>query len=576
MQLIRLFTNLFFFHQVSFLNRSPALNHLGPAAILAPVVGGAIVGVMARYGSEKIRGHGIPEAIESIMVGGSRVEPRVAVLKPISSAISIGSGGPFGAEGPIIMTGGAIGSLVAQFFDLTGAERKTLLVAGAAAGMAATFGTPAAAVLLAVEVMLFEWKPRSLVPVVLASVVAAAARVPLLGSRFDFGLVMHGVRVAPPDHLLRAITPIVFVGCAVAGLLGGLIAVVATRMVYASEDVFVVFGKRFNVHWAVWPIIGGAAVGLGGLLFPRALGVGYDTIGLLLTQSQVAYSLIAGVLIVKTVIWSFSLGSGTSGGVLAPLLMIGGALGALEAHFLPPAGAGFWAMVSMSCVLGAAMRAPLAAVLFSCEITHNFSMLGPLLVATACAYAVSALVLRRSILTEKVARRGYHLSCEYAIDPLEVLYTREVMRANAAVLEQNLPLADFPRHPAHNADRSQKLFPVVDNERKIVGVISRAHLLEESVATAGARTVGDVASNEYTVAYSHETLKRVAQRMAEQGRTRMPVLDNHASRRVAGMVCLEDLLKARVRVMESEQRRDTYLFPGKLFRRKRAGIKQNP
>ena len=347
---------------------------------------------MARFGSERIRGHGIPEALESILINGSKVQPRLAVLKPLSSAISIGSGGPFGAEGPIIMTGGAIGSIVAQLFHLTAAERKTLLVAGAAAGMAATFATPVAAVLLAVELLLFEWKPRSAIPVALASATAGAARRYILGLGPLFPVPQHSIFIGPQG----------LAGCVIAGLLAGLLSALLTLGVYAAEDLF----KKLPIHWMWWPAIGGLFVGLGGMIFPQALGVGYDTIQALL-QGDVPRTIIAGVLLVKSAIWIISLGSGTSGGVLAPLLMMGAALGGVESMFLPHEGAGFWPLVSMGAILGGTMRAPFTAILFALELTHDINVLLPLLVAAMLAHATTVLLLKRSILTEKVARRGF-------------------------------------------------------------------------------------------------------------------------------------------------------------------------
>ena len=342
---------------------SPVGNHLGVYSVFVPVAGALIIGVMARYGSERIRGHGIPEAIESILLNGSRIEPKVALLKPISSAISIGSGGPFGAEGPIIMTGGAVGSMIAQLFHLTSAERKTLLVAGAAGGMSATFAAPVASVLLAVELLLFEWKPRSLIPVALASAMAAVVRRYILGFGPLFPVPVHPLFIGPKGLL----------GCALVGLLAGVLSALLTLSVYAAEDAF----QRLKIHWMWWPAIGGLAIGLGGLVFPQALGVGYDTIGALL-QGSVTTRVILGVLLVKWFIWAVSLGSGTSGGVLAPLLMMGGALGGLEAMFLPNEGAGFWPLISMGAILGGTMRAPFTSIVFAFELTHDANVFLPL------------------------------------------------------------------------------------------------------------------------------------------------------------------------------------------------------
>jgi CIC family chloride channel protein len=303
LQLIGLFTNLFYYQRWSTTFVSPAGNHLGYVAVLVPVLGALVIGLMARYGSERIRGHGIPEAIESILINGSRVQPRLAILKPISAATSIGSGGPFGAEGPIVMTGGAFGSMIAQFFRLTSAERKTLLVAGAAAGMSATFAAPVSAVLLAVELLLFEWKPRSMIPVALASAAAGAARRYIIGTGPIFPAPPHPVFIGPEGLL----------GCITAGLLAGVLSALLTAAVYGAEDAF----QHLPIHWMWWPAIGGLIVGIGGWIFPQALGVGYATIGALI-RGDVAKTTIAGILIVKSIIRAVSLGSGTSGGVLPP------------------------------------------------------------------------------------------------------------------------------------------------------------------------------------------------------------------------------------------------------------------
>src|SRR5579864_2332788 len=424
LKLIALFTNIFFFQRFDISAASPAGHHLGPLVILVPIAGALIIGVMARYGSERIRGHGIPEALESILLNGSRIEPKVAILKPISAAISIGTGGPFGAEGPIIMTGGAFGSMIAQLFHLTSAERKTLLVAGAAGGMSATFASPVAAVLHAVELLLFEWKPRSLVPVALASAVAGVVRRYILG---------FGPLFPVPEHPLH-IGPEALLGCALVGLLAGILSALLTVSVYAAEDAFM----KLPIHWMWWPMIGGLAIGLGGMIFPQALGVGYDTIGALL-QGSVTTHVILGVLLVKWFIWAVSLGSGTSGGVLAPLLMMGGALGGLEAMFLPNEGSGFWPLISMGAILGGTMRSPFTSIVFAFELTHDANVFLPLLVGSMIAHGFTVLTLKRSILTEKVARRGFHLSREYAVDPLEILFVREVMRTNIVVLPAASP-----------------------------------------------------------------------------------------------------------------------------------------
>jgi len=543
LRLIGLFTNLFFFQRWDFALVSPAGNRLGAVEILVPVAGALIVGFMARYGSDRIRGHGIPEALESILIRGSRVEPRVALLKPLSAAISIGSGGPFGAEGPIIMTGGAFGSMVAQFLKLTSAERKTLLVAGAAGGMSATFAAPVAAVALAVELLLFEWKPRSLVPVALASATAAAAR------RYLIGL---GPLFPTPPHPLF-IGPAGLLGCALAGLLAGALSVILTGAVYAAEDAF----TRLPIHWMWWPALGGLVVGLGGLVFPEALGVGYDTIGALL-QGQVPGRVMVGILLVKSLIWSVSLGSGTSGGVLAPLLLMGGALGGVEALILPDEGLGFWPLVSMGAILGGTMRSPFTGVIFALELTHDVNVLLPLLVSVTLAHGFTVLALRRSILTEKVSRRGYHLTREYAVDPLEILFVREVMRPNVVALPATMSLDALREARA----RRQLLCPVVDADRRLVGVVTRGdleHLLGVQGADGAERRLGVLVRTDPVVAYPDEPLRAVVYRMAETGLTRFPVVERGEARRLIGMVALSDLLQARVRSLEAERRRERVL-----------------
>jgi H+/Cl- antiporter ClcA len=546
LRLIGLFTNLFYFGRWSAAMISPVGNHLGWYSLFVPIAGALIIGIMARYGSERIRGHGIPEAIEAILINGSRVEPKVALLKPLSSAISIGSGGPFGAEGPIIMTGGAFGSMIAQLFHLTSAERKTLLVAGAAGGMSATFASPVAAVLLAVELLLFEWKPRSLIPVALASAVAAVVRRYILG---------FGPLFPVPPHPLH-IGPVSLLGCALVGLLAGVLSALLTLSVYAAEDAF----QKLPIHWMWWPMIGGLAIGLGGLIFPQALGVGYDTIGALL-QGSVTTKVILGVLLVKWFIWAVSLGSGTSGGVLAPLLMMGGALGGLEAMFLPNEGAGFWPLISMGAILGGTMRSPFTSIVFAFELTHDANVFLPLLVAGVIAHAFTVLTLKRSILTEKVARRGFHLSREYAVDPLEILFVREVMRSKVVALPAATLLGDFQKTLHTDHGQTQRLLPVVDAGGFLVGVLTRGDIskrMKHEGDAASQRPLRELVRQETVEAFPDEPLRVVVYRMAEKGITRLPVVERN-TRKFLGLVSLDDLLKARTRHLEEERRREKVL-----------------
>jgi chloride channel protein, CIC family len=488
LRLIAISTNLFYYHRFSAVSVSPAGSHLGHWMIVVPVIGGLLVGVMARFGSDKIRGHGIPEAIEAILLNRARVDPKIAILKPISAAIAIGSGGPFGAEGPIIMTGGALGSLVAQWIRLTDAERTTLLVAGAAAGMSATFATPVAAILLAVELLLFEWRPRSLVPVAIASATAGVLRVYLLGAGPLF-----------PMPVISNVHRVQFsIGALLLGALVGLIAAAMSRMMYAFEDMF----EHLHVHWMWWPAIGGLGVGVGGLFFPRGLGVGYDNIAELL-HGNAPIALIVGILIAKSLMWAFSLGSGTSGGVLAPLLMIGGAVGALAAHLAHASleAQAFWALIGMGSMLAGSLGVPLTAILFSLEVTHCLPALLPLTTGCISAYLVTALLMPRSILTEKLSRRGYHLTREYGVDPLELVIVSELMSS-----------------------------------------------IPQSEPFTGSAGLPEV------FAYADGTCRSAAELMATVGVASIPVVDR-ATRRVSGTLTLQDLLRGRSKAVIRENER---------------------
>jgi CBS domain-containing protein len=441
------------------------------------------------------------------------------------------------------MTGGAFGSMIAQFFRLTAAERKTLLVAGAAGGMAATFAAPVASTLLGVELLLFEWKPRSLIPVAMASATAALLRPYIIGPGPMFPMAAQAATIGP----------LVLLGCVLAGLLAGALSAVVTLAVYAAEDGF----RLLPIHWMWWPAIGGVVVGIGGLIFPEALGVGYNVIAALL-RGDVVRNVIIGILVVKSIIWAVSLGSGTSGGVLAPLLMMGGALGGLEAGFLPAQAAGFWPLVSMSAVLGGTMRIPLTAVIFSIELTHNLEMMLPLLVSTIVAHGFTVLTMRRSILTEKVARRGYHLTCEYAVDPLEVLFVRDVMRTNVVVLAPEVEANKGAAAALADGAGWQRLYPVADSGRRLLGVLNRKDL-EKLAARPGTRRLVDAAHPPKAVAFPDEPLSVVVYRMAGTAVTSMPVVERADPHKLAGMVALDDLLKARARHLEEERRRERAL-----------------
>jgi CIC family chloride channel protein len=496
---IAIATNAFYYHRLSVAMVVPAGSPLARWLMpLVPVVGGLFVGLIAHYGSDKIRGHGIPEAIEAILLRGARVDAKVAVLKPLSAAIAIGSGGPFGAEGPIIMTGGAFGSLVAQWLKLTDAERTTLLVAGAAAGMSATFAAPLAAILLAVELLLFEWRPRSLVPVAVASVMAGALRIRWLGAGPLFPVELHS-----SIHLNQAL-----LGAAPLGILVGFASAGLSRLMYGFEDAFEHICGHLRIHWMWWPAIGGVGIGLGGLFFPRGLGVGYDNIAELL-RGNAPVTLLVGLLLAKSLMWAFSLSSGTSGGVLAPLLMIGAALGESLARLgnMPGEAQALWALMGMGAMLSGALGVPLTAVLFSLELTHALPAMLPLTLACVASYLVTSLVMPRSILTEKLSRRGYHLSREYGVDPLEMISVAEVMTEIPVLIG------------AGNYGGSPRELPDV-------------------------------------LAYADETCRAVAEEMATTGVTCMPVVDRETGI-ICGEVSAQNLLAGRKRAVERESERNS-------------------
>jgi H+/Cl- antiporter ClcA len=538
LKLINLTGQLIWFGRVSFDMVSMRGVHPSVWMVIAPALGGLVIGLMARYGSEKIRGHGIPEAIEAILSGESRLSGKVAVLKPLSSAISIGTGGPFGAEGPIIMTGGAIGSLFAQQFRMTAAERKTLLVAGAAAGMTAIFGTPAAALLLAVELLLFEWKPRSFLPVA-AAVIAAAALRPWL-----FGPAPLFVAPAAPAMSWSVLLLAVCVGV-LAGLQSGLL----TTLLYRCEDLF----ERLPIHWMWRPAIGGVVVGLGGLIEPRALGVGYDVIGDLLAGKLGMRESLA-ILLVKGGIWLVALSSGTSGGVLAPLLIFGGTLGAIEAHWLPGS-AGFWALVAMAGMMGGTMRAPLTGALFAIELTGLGAAILPVLAATCAAYGVTVLMLKRSILTEKISRRGLHLTREYAVDPFQVMRVAEVMAHPADTLPAAMPVDEAVTFFS-DAPGRHKSYPLVDDSGRLAGMVSRADVLRwrREGEHAGV-TLYDIGSDKsVVVGHPDDLVGALADLMVGADVGRAPVVER-GSDRVVGLVARKDLLRIRTRPKTLEPRR---------------------
>jgi CIC family chloride channel protein len=539
--LIGLITNLAFHGTWSTAFASPADNRLGGLVVAIPVVGGLIVGVMARYGSKAIRGHGIPEAMEQVLFNESRIPARVTFLKPLSAAISIGTGGPFGAEGPIIATGGALGSFIGQALKVSAEERKVLLAAGAAAGMSATFGSPVSAVLLAVELLLFEYRLRSIVPVALASAAACGAHIAFVGPAPAFTMPL----VTAPSGGALAVYMVL-------GVVAGAASMLVTRAVYAVEDAF----EKLPIHWMWWPALGGVVVGLVGWLSPHTMGVGYDNIDRIL-QGDLAGEAVVVFCLLKFVSWCLSLGTGTSGGTLAPLFTIGGGLGsafgAAAAALLPTAGVDVRvaALVGMAAVFAGASRALLASVVFAFETTRQPMGLLPLLGGCTAAYLVSSMLMRNSIMTEKIARRGARVVSDYVADFLDQVLVSDVAAAPVVVLRAEDGLAGVRAWIARHTEGSKHQgFPVVDAEDRVVGVVTRRDLLDGASAEG---TVRDVVKRPASVVYDDSTLRDAADHMARENVGRLPVVSRDDPDRVIGIVTRSDIIASHSRRLAGER-----------------------
>ena len=535
-KLIDLVTNLAFLGRWSFADASPAQHHLGEWVILVPVVGGLIVGLMARWGSRAIRGHGIPEAMEQVLLNESKIPPRITFLKPVSSAIAIGTGGPFGAEGPIIATGGALGSFLGQLLHVTGQERKVLLAAGAAGGMTAIFGAPVSAVVLAVELLLFELRPRSLIPVALAAVTAAGMRDLMVGSAPVFAMP----DVATPG--LAALLCYVLLGVAM-----GFVSVAVTRIVYGIEDAF----EKLPIHWMWWPALGGIVVGIVGWFAPKTMGVGYDNIVDIL-GGHLALGALAFLCAMKFLSWSIALGSGTSGGTLAPLFTVGGALGALAGlalvALMPGQGVDprIAALVGMAAIFAGASRALLASVVFAFETTHQTAGLLPLLGGCSAAYLVSALTMRNTIMTEKIARRGVRVPTEYAADYLEQVLVRDACTRDVVSLRTKDALGDV-RHwmQSGRGEAQHEGYPVVDDTGRVRGLVTRRMLLDP--AEPGNRRIGELSLRPPMVVHEHHSLREAADHMVAENVGRLIVVGVDAPHPLVGIITRGDILSAHAR-----------------------------
>ena len=532
--IIGLVTNIAFYGRVSMRFVSPAHHHLGWLVLFVPVAGGLIVGLMARYGSKAIRGHGIPEAMEQVLLNESRIPARITLLKPLSAAVSIGTGGPFGAEGPIIATGGALGSLIGQLVNITASERKTLLAAGAAAGMAATFGSPVSAVLLAVELLLFEFRPRSLVPVALASVTATAVRMLYVGTEPVFAMPL----LARPTGEALAIY-------AAVGAVIGWLSVYVTRAVYWIEDLF----EHLPIHWMWWPAIGGLAVGAVGIVAPRTLGVGYDNIEGLVSGSLAGKAVVM-LCLWKFVSWSVSLGSGTSGGTLAPLFTIGGgageALGEMLSRSMPRFAIDprICALVGMAAMFAGASRALLASVVFAFETTLQPMGLLPLLGGCTAGYLVSALLMRNTIMTEKLARRGVRVPSEYAADYLDGVAVGAACSRNVVTLRD-----DQTADAVEDITATHQGFPVVDRDGRLIGVLTRKDFMH---ARPEAR-LRELLRRPPSVIYPDMSLRDAADHMVRENVGRLPVVSRDDPSHLVGFITRSDLLRAHESRLEEER-----------------------
>ena len=549
-RLIGLLTNISFYGRFVADFTSARHNHLGLWVIAIPVVGGLVVGVMAKYGSSKIRGHGIPEAMEAVLFNRSRIQPRVAILKPISAAIAIGTGGPFGAEGPIIQTGGAVGSLVGQIFHTTASERKVLLACGAAAGMSATFNTPIAGVILAIELLLFEFKARSFIPLVVASTLATAVHMQVLGAgpMFTVTAMDFGVPSALPFYLLL-------------GVICGLAAVGFSKLLYWTEDLF----EKLPIDQLWWPAIGALGLGIIGYFVPRVLGVGYDTISDIL-NANLALKVLIVVMLAKAVALVISLGSGTSGGLLAPMFMSSAALGGVFAmgmnEVFPAAhlSAGAFALVAMGAVFGAASRAAFSFIVFAFEITRDYNSVLPLMLVTVIADGVAILLMpKASIMTEKLVRRGLRIHQDYEADVLQQMVVSETMDREAPVLPAGIPVRELAERIARHepeVSRHQGML-LMDADKRLAGIITRGDILRSlDEDPSGAMTLLEAGSRKMIVTHPDETLHEAAAKMLRNNIGRLPVVDRKDPQHVVGYLGRPGIMAARLHRLHEEHVRE--------------------
>jgi chloride channel protein, CIC family len=541
--LINFVTNVSFYGHASIGASSPANNHMGWWVIAIPALGGIVVGLMAVYGSKAIRGHGIPEAMEQILTNQSKIKPSVMYLKPLSSAISIGTGGPFGAEGPIIATGGALGSTFGQLIKITHNERKILLAAGATAGMSAIFGCPIAAIFLAIELLLFEFSPRSFIPVALACITGAAGHHFLFegGYVFDPGVIV----LAPSNSALFVYS--------IMGVIIGLLSVLVTKIVYIIEDGF----EHLPVHWAWWPAIGGLAVGLVGYFYPRTLGVGYNNITDVLS-GNLPMQLLFSLCIMKFISWAIALGSGTSGGTLAPLLTIGGAAGALlgivASHWFPSAGISIplAAIVGMSAMFAGASRAFLTSIIFALETTGQSNALLALLGSCTASYFVSFFIMENTIMTEKIARRGVRTPDSYEPDALEKMNVEDAIKDAGFIICEDNTVEEIREWLTNESDRSN-YFIIANSKGEYHGILSSSTIFNHTQNPKA--IVGSLVKRRNIFIKNDESLRSAVDIMAKENVDVLPVLFNGHKKIIGVLSYLDVIATYKERIDENESKK---------------------
>jgi H+/Cl- antiporter ClcA len=528
--LIDLITNISFYGNFSINPSSPLDNTLGLFVIAIPAIGGLIVGLMAFYGSVAIRGHGIPEAMEQILTNQSKIKPTITYLKPLSAAIAIGTGGPFGAEGPIIATGGALGSTLGQVLKITHNERKILLAAGATAGMSAIFGSPIASIFLAIELLLFEFSPRSFIPVALACITGAAGHHLLFGSGVVFP--MEAI-IAPASNSALGFYSIM-------GLVIGLLSVLVTKIVYAIEDGF----EKLPIHWAWWPAIGGLVVGIVGYFAPRTLGVGYYNIIDVLSGTM-PFQILLSLCLLKFISWAVSLASGTSGGTLAPLLTIGGAMGALLGtviiYWFPASGINIplAVLAGMSALFAGASRAYLTSIIFALETTGQTNALLPLLATCTAAYFVSYFMMENTIMTEKIARKGIKTPHSYQPDALEKVTVAQALTDKGMILSEKNTVKEVREWLNEQEEYHSNYFIISSDKGEYRGILSSSNLLSNHHSQD--KQIGTLIKRNNIYISLNESLRTALETMAKENIDVLPVISGE-NNNVIGVLSYHDII----------------------------------